>query len=77
MLVHVPSHILSFLDWWKDLNNICKGARFALRQQSFILVTNALDLGWRPNQGPLKMQGLWYSQDLSLHTNIRELWAIQ
>lgn len=73
MLVHEPKWILSSLDWWKNSTNVCKGVLFVSPKLFFTLVMDALDLGCRAHLGLLQMQGLWSTQDLSLHINIRKL----
>lgn len=76
MLVHVPSHILSSLDWWMDPTSVCKGVPFA-PPQSLTLVMDALDLSWGAYLEPLQNLGLWSPQDLYLYINIRKLWIVQ
>lgn len=59
MVVRVPSHALTFLDWWTDPANVYVGVPFAFLQLTLMLVTIALALGWGANLCSPQMQGLW------------------
>lgn len=71
----LPMVICSF-QWWLDSVTVRKGVPFASPTPSMLLVIDVSDMGQGAHLGPLKTQGLWSVEELSLHINLRELRAI-
>ncbi|XP_050794038.1 uncharacterized protein LOC127043859 [Gopherus flavomarginatus] len=77
VLVTVPPDPLRSLNWWLTPSLVCAGMPFHPQQPSMTLTTDASSLGWGAHLGHLRTQGLWSSQELSLHINVRELRAVR
>lgn len=73
----MPELVLLSLDWWTDPLKVCVGIPFLPTLPTLTLVMHASSLGLGAHIGSLKTQGLWSSQDLEAHINVRELKAVR
>lgn len=71
-----PELVLLSLDWWLDPLKVWIGIPVLFTLPTSILVMDASFLDCGAHIGSLKTHGLWSSQDLKFHINVRELKAV-
>ena len=74
--VMVPISIIPYIQFWQNTDNLVKGLSYLPNTPSLEIETDACKTGWGGHLGPIKVQGLFPSHQLSLHINCKEMLAV-
>ncbi|XP_063373997.1 uncharacterized protein LOC134661745 [Cydia amplana] len=72
---HLPVNVTQELHWW--LNHSHQPSAIHHKEPTVFITTDASDQGWGATINDMNLSGTWSNEQLSWHSNRKELWTLK